>query len=129
MKVLAALLALLIWSTAAQAAGLSFPPLTDRVVDAARVLDGDTVAALDQQLAAHEQATGQQVVVATIPDLADQDIADYGYQLGRAWGIGRAGKNDGALLIVAPTERQVRIEVGYGLEGTLTDAVSAQIIQ
>ena len=65
----------------------------------------------------------------TLPTLNDYDIADYGYQLGRHWGIGQAQANNGALLIVAPNERKVRIEVGYGLEGILTDAYSALTIQ
>ena len=80
-------------------------------------------------LAAHERATGEQVVVVTLPSLQGFSIEDYGYQLGRYWGIGQKGKNTGAILIVAPKEHKVRIEVGYGLEGELTDAVSATIIQ
>src|SRR3546814_3028549 len=67
--------------------------------------------------------------VATLPDLQGYDISDYGYRLGRAWGIGDKEKNEGALLIVAPNERKVRIEVGYGLEGIMTDALSSQIIR
>ena len=62
--------------------------------------------------------------MATLRSLQGYDIADFGYQLGRHWGIGQKGKNNGALLIVVPSERKVRIEVGYGLEGTLTDAVT-----
>ena len=80
-------------------------------------------------LAAHERATGQQVVVVTLDSLQGFTIEDYGYQLGRHWGIGQKGTNTGALLIVAPKEHKVRIEVGYGLEGTLTDAQSRIIIE
>ncbi len=80
-------------------------------------------------LADHERATGEQVVVVTLASLQGYPIEDFGYQLGRHWGIGQKGKNTGALLIVAPNEHKVRIEVGYGLEGTLTDAISATIIQ
>jgi uncharacterized protein len=76
-----------------------------------------------------ETQTQRQLVVATVPDLQGYDISDYGYQLGRAWGLGDAERNDGALLLVAPNDRKVRIEVGYGLEGYLTDAFSALIIQ
>ena len=72
---------------------------------------------------------GIQLVVVTLPSLQGYEIEQYGYQLGRAWGIGQKGKNNGALLIVAPNEHRVRIEVGYGLEGTLTDAVSRLIIE
>ncbi len=111
------------------AATPTFPPLTGRVVDNAHLLDAATTASIDGKLAALEQKTGIQLVVVTLPTLQGYEIADYGYQLGRAWGIGQKGKNNGALLIVAPNEHQVRIEVGYGLEGTLTDAVSRLIIE
>jgi uncharacterized protein len=80
-------------------------------------------------LADHERATGQLVVVVILPSLQGYTIEDFGYQLGRHWGIGQKGKNNGALLIVAPNEHKVRIEVGYGLEGTLTDATCSAIIQ
>ena len=83
---------------------------------------------LTAELAAHERRTGQQVVVAVVKSLDGRPIEDYGYQLGRFWGIGEKGKNTGAILLVAPTEHKVRIEVGYGLEGELTDAVSSVII-
>jgi uncharacterized protein len=107
----------------------TFPQLTGRVVDAANVLPPDVEARINQKLTALEAQSGRQVVVATLPDLQGYDIADYGYQLGRHWGIGEKDKNTGALLIVAPRERKVRIEVGYGLEGTLTDGLSSLIIQ
>ncbi len=107
----------------------TFPPLTGRVVDAAHVLPADVSAQLDQQLAALEKQSQRQLVVATIPDLQGYDISDYGYRLGRAWGLGEKKRNDGIVLIVAPKERKVRIEVGYGLEGTVTDGLSELIIQ
>ncbi len=106
----------------------TFPALTGRVVDAANIIPADEKARLDQKLAGLEQQSGRQLVVATIPDLQGNEISDYGYQLGRAWGIGSKAKNDGAILIVAPNERKVRIEVGYGLEGTITDGISFLII-
>jgi uncharacterized protein len=124
----AALLALLVAGTAL-AAQLSFPPLTGRVVDDAGILSDDTKARLTGILQQLEQKTGDQLVVATLKSLQGQDIATYGYQLGRHWGIGQKGKNNGALLIVAPNEHKVRIEVGYGLEGDLTDAASRIIIE
>jgi uncharacterized protein len=68
-------------------------------------------------------------VIVTLKSLQGNQIEDFGYQLGRHWGIGQEGKDNGVLLIVAPTERKVRIEVGYGLEGTLTDALSKTIIE
>jgi uncharacterized protein len=106
-----------------------FPALTGRVVDDAHILSSGTVQQLDASLAAFENQSGDQVVVATIPSLQGGSIEDYGYQLGRQWGIGQKDKNNGAILIVVPNEHKVRIEVGYGLEGTLTDALSSVIIQ
>ena len=103
--------------------------ITGRVVDGAGVLSESTQTELTDMLAAHERATGQQVVVVTLDSLEGYTIEDYGYQLGRYWGIGQKGKNTGALLIVVPKEHKVRIEVGYGLEGTLTDASSRTIIE
>lgn len=106
-----------------------FPPLTGRVVDDAQILSPATEAKLTAELAALEQQTGHQLVVATLPDLQGYEIEDYGYQLLRTWGIGRKDQDDGAILIVAPSQRKVRIEVGYGLEPVLTDALSSFIIQ
>jgi len=111
------------------AAQPQFPPLSGRVVDTADILPPEAEAALSAKLEALEAQSQRQLVVATVPDLQGYDIADYGYQLGRAWGLGDAERNDGALLLVAPNDRKVRIEVGYGLEGYLTDAVSSIIIQ
>jgi uncharacterized protein len=122
-----AALALAALVCAAQAE-LSFPALTGRVVDQAGLLDAAARSRLDAKLKELESKTTTQLVVVTLRSLGDYDIADYGYQLGRHWGIGQKGTNNGALLIVAPKERKVRIEVGYGLEGTLTDAVSRLII-
>jgi len=118
---------LLAFTAIAQAAP-DFPELTGRVVDNAELLDASTQSQLTDMLAAHEDATGEQVVVVTLPDLQGEAIEDYGYQLGREWGIGQKGEDTGALLIVAVDERAVRIEVGYGLEGRLTDAQSSRII-
>jgi uncharacterized protein len=99
------------------------------VVDDAGVLDPATKAALERKLADFEAKTTGQFVVVTLKSLQDTAIEDYGYQLGRHWGIGQKEKNSGVLLIVAPNERKVRIETGYGLEGNLTDAVSRLIIE
>lgn len=109
-------------------AALSFPALTGRVVDSAQMIDPAVREQLTQQLQALEQTSGDQLVVVTVPDLQGVPIEDYGYQLGRQWGIGQKGKDNGALLIVARDDRQLRIEVGYGLEGVLTDAQSWMII-
>ena len=123
------ILLLLIFVSPALAAQPKFPALTGRVVDDAGVLNASTQSHLTDMLAAHERATGQQVVVVTLDSLQGFSIEDFGYQLGRYWGIGQKGKNTGLLLIVAPKEHKVRIEVGYGLEGTLTDATSRTIIE
>jgi uncharacterized protein len=105
-----------------------FPALTGPVVDEAHLLPPDVLSQLSQKLAAYADANGTQVVVVTLPTLNGQSIEYYGYQLGRHWGIGQKGKNNGVLLIVDAGEKQMRIEVGYGLEGTLTDAQSILII-
>ncbi|MGA7869732.1 MAG: TPM domain-containing protein [Candidatus Binatus sp.] len=119
----------LILASPALASEAKFPPLTGRVVDDAGVLNSYTVGELTLMLADHERITGEQVVVVTLRSLQGYPIEDFGYQLGRHWGIGQKGKNNGALLIVVPKEHKVRIEVGYGLEGTLTDATSRTIIE
>ena len=106
-----------------------FPALNGRVVDEAGILSPSFESEISARLAAHEQATSNQVVVVTLRSLRGYEISDYGVQLGRHWEIGRKGKNNGALLIVAPAERKLRIEAGYGLEGVLTDAVSRDIIE
>lgn len=105
-----------------------FPELTGRVVDQADMLSPQVETRLTQMLQAHEQASTEQVVVVTLPNLQGYPIEDFGYQLGRHWGIGQEGEDNGALLIVAEEERAIRIEVGYGLEGRLTDAESSVII-
>ncbi len=113
----------------ASAADLTFPPLTGRVTDAANIIPADEAARLTQKLAALEQKTGRQLVVATVPSLQDDEIADYANQLYRVWKLGDKQRNDGVLLLIAPNERKVRIEVGYGLEGTITDGISFLVIQ
>ncbi|PYY71669.1 methanol dehydrogenase, partial [Pseudomonas jessenii] len=100
MRVLKTGLLLLLWVVTITArAELSFPALTGRVVDNAQMIEPSVREQLTQQLQAHEQATGEQLVVVTLPDLQGTDIADFGYQLGRHWGIGQKDKNNGALLI------------------------------
>ena len=115
-------------STTGSAASV-FPALTSRIVDQAQILDEATEASLSAKLEAHEAATSNQLVVVTIPDLQGFAIADYATRLGRHWGIGTADKNNGVILLVAPEERKLRIEVGYGLEGALPDVTASLIIQ
>jgi uncharacterized protein len=107
----------------------TFPPLTGRAVDQADLLQPAQEAALDAKLALLEQQSGRQLVVATVRSLEGRPIEDYGYRLGRAWGIGQKGKDDGVVVLVAPNERKVRIETGYGARVFLTDAVSSVIIR
>jgi uncharacterized protein len=126
LAVLAGIVLCFLLLPAALAAG--FPPLTGRVVDDANVLPPAVRAQLTEKLAELEQRTSRQLVVVTLPSLQGYDIADYGYQLGRTWGIGQKSNNNGVLFIVVPSERKVRIEVGYGLEPILTDALSEVIL-
>jgi uncharacterized protein len=128
------LLALLVLLLAAPVAAQEFPALTGRVVDAANILPPEAEATIAARSAEIEKQSGAQLVVATVPTLQGYEIEEYGYRLGRHWGIGQkreaGGKGDnGVILLVAPNERRVRIEVGYGLEPVLTDALSSLIIQ
>jgi uncharacterized protein len=133
MRAFAAILALVCLIAPGLAPGAQaapkFPALSGRVVDDAHILSDATRADLTGKLAALEAKTSRQLVVVTVPSLQGYEISDYGYQLGRAWGIGQARLNNGALFIIAPSEHRTRIEVGYGLEPILTDALSSVIIQ
>jgi uncharacterized protein len=129
MKTLRALILMLALLVVPQlASAQKFPALSGRVVDAANLLSP----AQKQQIEALSTDVGKvaqrQLVVATIPDLQGYPIEDYGYKLGRAWGIGQKDANNGIILVVAPNERKVRIEVGYGLEPIMTDALARTII-
>lgn len=122
--------ALAVWLTllGGPALAQTFPPLTGRVVDQAGILSPQTEAALTERLAALEGRNGAQLVVATVRSLQDYEIRDYGYRLGRAWGVGQEGRNNGAVFLIAPTERQVSVEVGYGLEPVITDAYANRLL-
>ena len=118
---------LLIW-TAAALWSATFPTLTGRIVDSAQIIDAASRPGIEQKLADLESKSGIQLVVATVKSLEGEDVESYANQLFRTWKLGEKAKNNGVLLLVAPTDRKVRIEVGYGLEGTLTDALSNVII-
>ena len=120
------LLTALLWAGLALA--YDFPALSGRIVDAANVIPAATKAALEPKLQALEEKSGIQLVVATVPSLGGDEIEPYANALFRAWGLGEKDKNNGVLLLIAPNQHKVRIEVGYGLEGTLTDALSKIII-
>jgi uncharacterized protein len=128
MRLFRLLLACLLLAAPASAFAQKFPPLTGRVVDAANLLSPEQEAQLTQLSTDIQKASSRQFVVATVPDLQGYPIEDYGYRLGREWKIGQAEANNGILLIVAPNERKVRIEVGNGLEPVMTDAMSSMII-
>ncbi|KQM47162.1 methanol dehydrogenase [Sphingomonas sp. Leaf208] len=106
----------------------TFPKFTGFVVDTANVIPPDQEAALTKRLDDLQKTTGNQLVVATVPDLEGYPIEDYGNRLIRSWGVGLKDANNGAILLVAPNDRKVRIEVGYGLEPVLTDAFSSVVI-
>ncbi len=135
-----AFFALLLSVAPAFAQDLKFPDLNGhRVVDQANILSDATEQDLELKLKGVEDATTDQVVVVTVDSLQGREIEDYGYQLGRHWGLGQSGqekasngqtyKDNGLILLVAPNERKVRIEVGYGLEPVMTDALSSIIIR
>ncbi|MSO13400.1 TPM domain-containing protein [Rickettsiales endosymbiont of Trichoplax sp. H2] len=108
---------------------LSFPTLTGRVVDQANVISPATKDQLTEILTNIENTTTDQIVIVTLPTLDGHSIEDYGYKLARHWGIGQKDKDNGAIIIVDVNERSIRIEVGYGLEAKLTDAVTSEIIR
>ena len=114
--------------TALAVFAVNFPALTGRIVDQANIIPADTRSAIEPKLADLEAKSGIQLVVATVTSLEGQEVEPYANELFRSWKLGEKAKNNGVLLLVAPTERRVRIEVGYGLEGTLTDALSKVII-
>jgi uncharacterized protein len=126
-RMLAAALALV--ALAAPAAAQTFPALTGRIVDDAQVLTPGMRAMLTTRLAALEAKTSDQVVVATVKSLHGRSVEDYANRLFREWRLGDRDKNNGVLFLIAPADHKVRIEVGYGLEGTLPDAVAKLIIE
>ena len=113
----------------AMAATPAYPALTGRVADDAHILQPAEVAALTAKLANFETQSQRQIVVATVPSLGGNEIEEYANGLFRTWGVGDKQRNDGLLLLIAPTEHKVRIEVGNGLQGIMTDALSSVIIR
>lgn len=122
------LLAWVLFTPALVPAEIVFPELTGRVVDNADLLSESLEDTLTRQLRAHEQKTTNQVVVVTVPSLQGANIERFGRDLGNHWGIGHKDKDNGVLLIVAPSERKVRIEVGIGLESKLSNIMAQNII-
>lgn len=110
-------------------AQINFPSLTGRVVDNAKILTTSQLKSLTAILKKHEEQTSNQIVVLTLKNLDGYEIADYGYQIARYWKLGQKDKNNGVLLLISLEDRKLRIEVGYGLEGVLTDKISHEIIE
>lgn len=108
---------------------LDIPPLAGRVVDQAHVMLPAHLASLNEALTAHESKTSNQVAVLTLPSLTGEPLEEFSHRVASAWGLGQKGTDNGVLLLVAIQERKIRIEVGYGLEGTLTDVKTSQIIR
>jgi uncharacterized protein len=127
-KAQACFLAALVLCLASLALALDFPPLTGRVVDQANIMTPQSHIDLEAKLKELEDKSSIQLVVATVKSLQGSDVETYTNELFRFWKLGEVKKNNGALLLIAPAEHKVRIEVGYGLEGTLTDALSSVII-
>ena len=115
--------------TAAAAAALDVPFLSGRVNDNAEVLNDATRRSISERLKAHEDKTGDQIAVLTVPSLEGESIEEYAVKVFEAWKLGNKGKDNGVLIIVAPKDRRMRIEVGYGLEGTLTDLAAGRIVR
>ncbi len=123
------LVAVAIGGAASPAAALDVPPLTGRIVDAAHLLPADLAVSLSAELAAHEARTGNQVALLTLPSLQGEPLEEFSHRVATTWKLGQKGTDNGVLVLVVPGDRKVRIEVGYGLEGTLTDAKSSRIIR
>ncbi|WER44722.1 YgcG family protein [Cupriavidus sp. WKF15] len=121
-------LAFLAFVSLGAAADVAVPALTARVTDLTGTLTSEQRAALEQRLQAFESEKGSQIGVLMVPTTQPEDIAQYSMRVVEQWKLGRKGTDDGALLIIAKDDRTVRIEVGYGLEGVLTDAMSKRVI-
>jgi uncharacterized protein len=118
---------MLCWAFAAMA-DVAVPPLTGRVVDKTATLSSSDIASLDQTLKDFEAKKGSQIAVLIVPTTQPETIEQYSLRVAEAWKIGRKKIDDGAILVVAKDDRKLRIEVGYGLEGALTDVTARRII-
>lgn len=119
----------LLWLLPLSAPAIDVPYLSGRVVDEAGILSQSTTSKLSADLKAHEERTTNQIAVLTVKSLDGESVEDFAVRVFEAWKLGQKGKDNGVLVIVAPADRRMRIEVGYGLEGTLTDAAAARIIR
>ena len=119
----------LVLLTSSMLSGADIPYLTGRVTDNAQILSPATTQSLTESLKAHEDRTGNQIAVLTVPTIDGESIEEYAAQVFEAWKLGQQGKDNGVLILIVPDDRRMRIEVGYGLEGTLTDGMAGQIIR
>ncbi len=124
---MAGVLGLLLGALAVRA-DVAVPPLTARVIDLSGTLSGGAVARIETKLANFEAKKGSQIAVLIVPTTEPEEIEQFGIRVEDAWKLGRKGVDDGAYLIIAKNDKRVRIEVGYGLEGVLSDAVSSRIV-
>src|ERR1700748_2821811 len=124
----ATLLALMLCWAFTAIADVAVPPLTQRVVDKTATLSSSDIASLDKTLKDFEKRKGSQIAVLVVPTTQPETIEQYSIRVAEAWKIGRKKIDDGALLVIAKNDRKLRIEVGYGLEGALTDVTSRRII-
>ncbi len=118
-----------VWLFASRCWALPVPPLTGRVNDRAELLSRAAEQQINQQLIAYEKTTGHQLAVLTIPTLDGDPIEDFSIRVVEAWKLGKKGKDDGVLVLVVSKDHKMRIEVGYGLEGELTDANAGQMVR
>jgi uncharacterized protein len=119
----------LVWLVASTALALQVPSLTAHVNDYAGLLTSDQRAALEDRLKAHEQATGQQFALLTIPSLEVEPLEDFSIAVAEKWKLGRSKEDDGLIMLIAVKEHKTRIEVGYGLEGNIPDAMAARVVR
>lgn len=122
-------LALFACACAFSVRALEPPPLTGRVVDRAGILSQEKKSQIESYLQSLEESSGIQLAVLTVPSLEGGDIASFSIKVAQSWALGQSGKDNGALLVVAMREKKIRIEVGYGLEGKLTDTKCGLIIR
>src|SRR5215510_10333393 len=115
--------------TLSLALALDVPPLRGRVNDYAGLIPTDKARALEERLASFEAETGHQIAVLTIPSLEGDSLEDFSIRVADAWKIGKKGFDNGAILLIARDDRRLRIEVGYGLEGVMPDAIASRIIR
>jgi uncharacterized protein len=129
LSVLAFAFAALLATWASRAHAVDVPYLTGRVVDNAEILSSATRERLTAVMKAHEEATGEQIAVLTIPTIGGESVEEYATRAFESWKLGQKGKDNGVLVLIVPKDRKMRIEVGYGLEGTLTDVAASRIIR